>query len=163
MLHMNRVTLLGHAGRDPEGRDLQRGERTASFTLATTRRWKGQGGAAVEKTDWHRVVVYGGAVKPAEEFVRKGSLVLVEGRLATREYDDSKGIRRQVTEIVVAGPQGVVNVLTPKAKEGAGAADTRAADTRAADSGAGDTGAETPADGNDFGGEDGDDDDHEDF
>ena len=159
MLHMNRVTLLGHAGRDPEGRDLQRGERTASFTLATTRRWKGQGGAAVEKTDWHRVVVYGGAVKPAEEFVRKGSLVLVEGRLATREFDDSKGIGRQVTEVVVAGPQGVVNVLTPKAKERAGAADTRAADTRAADTHAG----EPPADGNDFGGEDGDDDDHEDF
>ena len=126
MLHMNRVMLLGHAGRDPEGRDLQRGERTASFTLATTRRWKGQGGAAVEKTDWHRVVVYGGAVKPAEEFVRKGSLVLVEGRLAIREYDDGKGIRRQVTEVVVAGPQGVVNVLTPKAKEGAGGADTPA-------------------------------------
>ena len=161
MLHMNRVTLLGHAGRDPEGRDLQRGERSASFTLATTRRWKGQGGAAVEKTDWHRVVVYGGAVKPAEAFVRKGSLVLVEGRLAIREYDDSKGIRRQVTEVVVAGPQGVVNVLTPKVKEGAGAADTRAADTRAADTHAG----EPPADGNDFGGEDGDgeDDGHEDF
>ena len=156
MLHMNRVTLLGHAGRDPEGRDLQRGERTASFTLATTRRWKGQGGAAVEKTDWHRVVVYGGAVKPAEAFVRKGSLVLVEGRLATREYDDSKGIRRQVTEVVVAGPQGVVNVLTPKAKDGDGGADTRATDAPA---------AEPPADGNDFGGEDGDgeDDGHEDF
>ena len=96
MLHMNRVTLLGHAGRDPEGRKLPDDERTASFTLATTRRWKSDGGAAVEKTDWHRVVVYGGAVEPTEEFVRKGSLVLVEGRLATREYDDSKGIRRQV-------------------------------------------------------------------
>ena len=161
MLHMNRVTLLGHAGRDPEGRKLPDDERTAWFTLATTRRWKSDGGAAVEKTDWHRVVVYGGAVKPTEEFVRKGSLVLVEGRLATREYDDSKGIRRQVTEVVVAGPQGVVNVLTPKAKDGAGAADTRAADAPAADTRA----AEPPADGNDFGGEDGDgeDDGHEDF
>ena len=114
MLHMNRVTLLGHAGRNPEGRDLNNGERTAWFTLATTRRWKGEGGAAVEKTDWHRIVVYGGAVKPAEDLVRKGSLVLVEGRLATREYDDSKGIRRRVTEVIVAGPQGLVNVLSPK-------------------------------------------------
>ena len=154
MLHMNRVTLLGHAGRDPEGRDLRGNERAASFTLATTRRWKSESGAAVEKTDWHRIVVYGGAVKPAEEFVRKGSLVLVEGRLATREYDDSKGIGRQVTEVVVAGPQGVVNVLTPKAKEGAGALDDAAGDTRA---------GEPPADGNDFGGEDGDGDGHEDF
>lgn len=114
MLHMNRVTLLGHAGRDPKGRDLREGERAASFTLATTRRWKGEGGEAVEKTDWHRIVVYGGAVKPVEDMVRKGSLVLVEGRLATREYDDDKGIRRQVAEIVVSGPQGVVNVLSPK-------------------------------------------------
>ena len=114
MLHMNRVTLLGHAGCDPEGRRLSEDERTAWFTLATTRRWKGEGGAAVEKTEWHRIVVYGGAVKPAEDLVRKGSLVLVEGRLATREYDDSKGIRRKVTEIVVAGPQGLVNVLSRK-------------------------------------------------
>ena len=114
MLHMNRVTLLGHAGRDPEGRRLSEDERTAWFTLATTRRWKGEGGAAVEKTDWHRIVVYGGAVKPAEDLVRKGSLVLVEGRLATREYDDRKGIRRRVTEVIVAGPQGLVNVLSRK-------------------------------------------------
>ena len=146
MLHMNRVTLLGHAGRDPVGRDLSGNERTAWFTLATARRWKSESGAAVEKTDWHRIVVYGGAVKPVEEFVRKGSLVLVEGRLATREYDDSRGIRRQVTEVVVAGPQGVVNVLTPRAKEGAGAAGTRAGDARA---------GEAPAEGNDVGGEEG--------
>ena len=165
MLHMNRVTLLGHAGQDPQGRDLQRGERSVSFRLATSRRWKSRDGAAVEKTDWHRIVVYGGAVKPAEEFVRKGSLVLVEGRLATREYDDGKGIRRRVTEVVVAGLHGVVNVLTPKAREGAGAADAGAADTRAADTRAADTGTETPADGNDLGGEDedGDDDGHEDL
>ena len=161
MLHMNRVTLLGHAGQDPQGRDLQRGERSVSFRLATSRRWKSRDGAAVEKTDWHRIVVYGGAVKPAEEFVRKGSLVMVEGRLATREYDDGKGIGRQVTEVVVAGLQGVVNVLTPKAKEAAGAANTGAADTRAADAPA----VEPPADGIDFGGDDGDGDDdgHEDL
>ena len=140
MLQMNRVTLLGHAGRDPEGRKLSEDERTAWFTLATTRRWKGEGGAAVEKTDWHRIVVYGGAVKPAEDMVRKGSLVLVEGRLASREYDDSKGIRRRVTEVIVAGPQGVVNVLTPKA--GAGHAD--GAGEPAGTPGAGDPRAEDP-------------------
>ena len=122
MLNMNRVTLLGHAGRDPKGRELKEGERTTSFTLATTRRWKEQSGEAVEKTEWHRIVVYGGAVKPVQDMVRKGSLVLVEGRLSTREYNDRKGIKRQVTEVVVAGPQGLVNVLTPKAATGAGAA-----------------------------------------
>lgn len=115
MLHMNRVTLLGHAGRDPEARDLREGERTASFTLATARRWKGRNGEPVEKTDWHRIVVYGNAVGPVEELVRKGSLVLVEGRIATREYNDRQGTGRQVTEVIVSGPQGLVNVLSRKA------------------------------------------------
>ena len=142
MLHMNRVTLLGHAGRDPGGRQLNDDERTAFFTLATSRRWKEDSGEAVEKTDWHRVVVYGKAVKPVEDMVRKGSLVLVEGRLATREYDDSKGIRRQVTEVVVAGPKGVVNVLSrkPAADDGEGSGDTRAEEPPG-DAGAGDPGA----------------------
>ncbi len=143
MLNMNRVTLLGHAGRDPGSRQLNDDERTAFFSLATTRRWKGEGGATVEKTDWHRIVVYGGAVKPVEDLVRKGSLVLVEGRLATREYDDSKGIGRQVTEVVVAGPQGLVNVLSrkPSGDDTDGGGDTPAEEP-AGDAGAEDTGAD---------------------
>ena len=118
MLHMNRVTLLGHAGRDPRGRELGEGERTTSFTVATSRRWKEDSGEAVERTEWHRIVVYGNAVKPVEDMVRKGSLVLVEGRLATREYDDSKGIRRQVTEVIVAGPQGAGERAEPEGGDG---------------------------------------------
>ena len=114
MLNINRVTLLGHAGRDAEGRTLQDGERTASFNLATTRRWKGREGEALKKTEWHRIVVYGGSVKPTEELVRKGAAVLVEGRLATRQFDDKQGRARQVTEVIVAGPQGMVNVLSRK-------------------------------------------------
>ena len=150
MLNMNRVTLLGHAGRDPGSRQLSDDERTAFFTLATTRRWKGEGGASVEKTDWHRIVVYGKAVKPVEDLVRKGSLVLVEGRIATREYDDSKGIRRQVTEVVVAGPQGLVNVLSrrPAGENPDGGGDTGAEEP------AGDAGAVDAGDGDGAGDED---------
>ncbi len=114
MLQINRVTLLGHAGGDPEGRTLQSGDRTASFNLATTRRWKGKDGGAEEKTEWHRIVVYGGSVKAAEDLVRKGAAVLVEGRLVTRSFDDKEGNKRQVTEVVVSGPQGMVNVLSRK-------------------------------------------------
>ena len=114
MLQINRVTLLGHAGADPEGRTLQSGDRTASFNLATTRRWKGKDGGAEEKTEWHRIVVYGGSVKAAEDLVRKGAAVLVEGRLVTRAFDDKEGNKRQVTEVVVSGPQGMVNVLSRK-------------------------------------------------
>ena len=112
MLNMNRVTLLGRAGRDPEIRTLANGGRAASFALATNERWKDRDGRNAEHTEWHRVVVYGPTVEPVERLVRKGAAVLVEGRLATRGYRDRDGHEKSVTEIVVAGPQGVVNVLS---------------------------------------------------
>ena len=118
MLDINRVTLLGRAGRDAELRDLQSGDKAASFSLATTAKWKGRDGKAAEATQWHRIVVYGGAVKAAGEMVRKGAAVLVEGRIAQREYQDREGQPQKVTEIVVAGPQGMVNVLSARPKDG---------------------------------------------
>lgn len=112
MLNMNRVTLLGRAGRDPDIRTLANGGRAASFALATNERWKDRDGRNAEHTEWHRVVVYGPTVEPVERLVRKGAAVLVEGRLATRGYRDRDGHETSVTEIVVAGTQGVVNVLS---------------------------------------------------
>ena len=111
MLNMNRVTLLGYAGRDPEVRTLNKGNKAASFPLATTERWTDRDGQPAENTEWHRVVAYGAAADAAERLLRKGSAALVEGRLATREYRDRDGNDRIVTEIVVAGPQGVLNML----------------------------------------------------
>ena len=128
MLDMNRATLLGRAGRDPEIRTLPGGERTASFTVATGERWKRQDGGTGESTEWHRIVVYGAAVDAVEMMVRKGATVLVEGRLATRAYRDRENVTRHVTEIVVAGRQGLVNVVSGR-KEGA--ADGGGADTEA--------------------------------
>ena len=123
MLDINRVTLLGRAGRDTRLRDLQSGEKAASFSLATTARWKSKDGKRAEATEWHRIVVYGAAVKAAGERVRKGAAVLVEGRIGQREYQDKGGETRQVTEIVVAGPQGMLNVVSARPKDGGGAAD----------------------------------------
>ena len=111
---MNRVTLLGHAGRDPELRDLPNGGSAASFTLATTERWKDREGKPSEATEWHRITVYGPAVEAVGKMLRKGGAVLVEGRLASREYRDRDGIERRIAEIVVAGPQGFVNVLSAR-------------------------------------------------
>ena len=122
MLNMNRVTLLGHAGRDPDIRDLPNGGKAASFTLATTERWKDRDGKPAEATEWHRVVVYGPAVEAVGKMLRKGDAVLVEGRLATREYRDRDGIDRRIAEIVVAGPQGIVNVLSGRRDAGSDAA-----------------------------------------
>ena len=114
MLHVNRATVLGYAGGDAIRRTMQSGDDTVSFSVATTRRWEGDDGTQREATEWHRVAVFGGAVDPASEMVRKGALVLVEGRLRTRGYTDREGKERTVTEIVVAGPQGMVNVLSSK-------------------------------------------------
>ena len=118
MLNMNRVTLLGHAGRDPEVRTIKNGEKTATFSLATTEKWRRKDGGTGEATEWHRIVVFGAAVEAVEKLVRKGAALLIEGRITTREYQDKKGDNRRVTEIVVGRPQGRVNVLSPRQDDG---------------------------------------------
>ena len=131
MLNMNRATLLGHAGRDPELRDLGNGGRAAVFTLATTEKWTDREGRPAEATEWHRIVVYGPAVGAVETMLRKGDRVLVEGRIATRSFRDKDGKDRAVTEIVVSRRQDTVNILSgrradsavaPDADDGAGQA-----------------------------------------
>ena len=114
MLNVNRATLVGHAGRDPEMRDLKGGGRAAVFTLATTEKWKDAEGRPGEATEWHRIVVYGGAVDAVGKMLRKGDRVMVEGRIATRGFTDREGNDRTVTEIVVSGWQGMVNILTAR-------------------------------------------------
>ncbi len=123
MLTVNRATLVGHAGRDPEIRSLPNGGRAATFPLATAEKWTDREGKPAEATDWHRVVVYGAAVGIVGTMLRKGDPVMVEGRIATRQYRDRDDNDRTVTEIVVAGPQGMVNILSPrKAKDDSAAA-----------------------------------------
>ena len=114
MLNMNRATLVGHAGRDPEIRDLKNGGKAATFTLAMTEKWTDADGRPAEATEWHRIVVYGPTVAAVEKMLRKGDRVMVEGRIATREYRDREDATRSVTEIVVAGRQGMVNVLSER-------------------------------------------------
>ena len=111
MLTVNRATLVGHAGRDPEIRDLKNGGKAATFSLATAEKWTDREGRPGESTEWHRVVVYGSAVEIVGTMLRKGDPVMVEGRIATRQYRDREGTDRTLTEIVVAGPQGMVNIL----------------------------------------------------
>ena len=129
MLNVNRVTLLGHVGRDPEIHTSAGCDRAARFSLATTERWKDRAGELQERTEWHRIIVFGGQVGVVERLVRKGSAVLVEGRLTVREYTDKQDQPRQATEIIVSGPQGIVNVLAPRTDsphEGREAASTSA-------------------------------------
>ena len=124
MLNMNRATLLGHAGRDPEIRELRNGGRAAVFTLATTEKWTDGDGNPAEATEWHRVVVYGPAVKAVERMLGKGDRVMVEGRIATRSFRDREDNDRTVTEIVVSRRQDTVNILSARrAEDGTGGQD----------------------------------------
>ena len=114
MLTMNRATLVGHAGRNPEMRTLPSGDEVASFSLATTERFKRRDGTEGEATEWHAIVAFGAAAEAVRTLVRRGDPVLVEGRIATRTWTDRKGTEHRTTEIVVAGPRSQVNVLAKR-------------------------------------------------
>lgn len=98
---VNRVTLVGHLGRDPEVRTFQNGGRCAHLSLATSERWK-KDGEQREKTEWHRIVLFNEKlVDVAEKYLRKGSLIYLEGQLETRKFTDNSGAERYTTEVVL--------------------------------------------------------------
>ena len=150
MMSMNRVTLLGHAGRNPEMRKLPSGDDVAQFSMATTERFRRKDDTVGESTEWHAVVAFGGAAEAVRKFVRKGDPVLVEGRIATRSWTDKKGVERRTTEIVVSGARGLVNVLAKRRKDGDGGDDppggtaARAGDVAGAEAAPADGGAAPP-------------------
>lgn len=97
---LNKVELIGRVGRDPETRHLPSGEAVTNFTLATSKKWKDkQTGEAVEDTEWHRVSMFGKLAEIASKYVKKGSLLQVEGEIKTRKYTDKDGIEKTSTEI----------------------------------------------------------------
>lgn len=97
---LNRVILIGNLGRDPEVKYLPSGQAVANFTMATNERWKGKDGQMQERTEWHRIVVYGKSAENCGEYLSKGRTVCVEGRLQTREWEDKNGQKRSTTEVV---------------------------------------------------------------
>ncbi|WP_287409980.1 single-stranded DNA-binding protein [Oceanithermus sp.] len=103
MSSVNKVILVGHLGRDPEVRSFQGGGRVCNLSVATSERWKDkQTGETRERTEWHRVAIYvDGLVRIAEQYLRKGSKVYLEGRLETRKWQDQSGQDRYSTEVVL--------------------------------------------------------------
>lgn len=107
---VNKVILVGTCGQDPEVRHLQNGNAVTNLSLATSEQWTDkQTGQKVEKTEWHRVVLFGKVAEIAGEYLRKGSQVYIEGKLQTREWEKD-GIKRYSTEIVV-DMQGTMQLL----------------------------------------------------
>ncbi len=100
MKGLNRITLIGNLGGDPEVQTLDGGVKVAKFALATTETYKDDKGQPHSTTDWHNVVVWRGVAELAEKYLRKGSTVYVEGKSKTRSYDDKQGVKRYVTEVV---------------------------------------------------------------
>lgn len=98
---INRVTLKGNLGKDPEIRDLNNGDAVASFSVATTESWKDKNGERKERTEWHNVVVWPKILVDMCRTLKKGDTVLVEGKMATRSYEDQAGQKRWTTEVVV--------------------------------------------------------------
>lgn len=102
-MSINRVTLLGHLGKDPESRVLDNGKKVASFTIATTERaFKTASGVEIpERTDWHNIIAWGGPAEIADKYLFKGAKVYVEGKLKSRSYTDNAGAKKYVTEVFV--------------------------------------------------------------
>lgn len=96
---INKVILVGHVGRDPEIRHLDNNLTVARFSLATSESYKNKNGEKITNTDWHNIVVWRGLAEIAEKYVKKGSLICVEGKIRNRSWDDKDGNKRYTTEI----------------------------------------------------------------
>ena len=100
-MSVNKVILIGRLGKDPETRYMPNGEAVTNATLATSENWKDKSGVKQEKTEWHNLVFYRRLAEIAGEYLKKGSMVYVEGKLQTRKWQDKEGRDRYTTEIIV--------------------------------------------------------------
>ncbi|MBZ5528905.1 MAG: single-stranded DNA-binding protein [Acidobacteriia bacterium] len=100
-MSVNKVILVGRLGRDPETRFTGGGQAVANFSLATDRSFKDKNGERQKQTEWHKLVVWGKQAEIAQQYLKKGSLVYVEGRIQSREWQDKEGQKRTSFEIVV--------------------------------------------------------------
>ncbi len=115
---INKVILVGNVGSDPDMRYLPNGGAVANITVATSETWRDKGtGEQREKTEWHRVVLFGKLAEVAGEHLRKGTQVYIEGQLQTRKWQDQGGQDRYSTEIVVQGYGAVMQMLGSRRSE----------------------------------------------
>lgn len=114
---VNKVILVGRLGKDPETRYTSSGQAVCNFTMATDETYKDRAGERQKRTEWHRIVVWAKQAEIAQQYLRKGSLIYLEGRIQTRQWDDKEGQKRTTTEIVANN----FRMLGGRAEGGAGA------------------------------------------
>ena len=119
---VNKVILIGNLGRDPEVRSFQNGGKVCNLRIATSETWKDKtSGERREKTEWHSVAIFQeGLVRIAEQYLKKGSKIYVEGKLQTRKWQDQSGQDRYSTEVVLQGYDGVLTMLDGRDGGGSG-------------------------------------------
>lgn len=138
-MYLNKAIIIGNLTRDPEMRSLPSGIQVATFAVATNRVWKDKNGAKQENTDYHNIVVFGRQAETTSQYLKKGSSVLVEGRMQTRSWEGQDGVKKYRTEVVAdrvqfgprrAGDSGL------SSKDDTSAKSAPAKDTAPADGGA---------------------------
>ena len=119
---LNKVMLIGNLGRDPEVRTFQNGGKVCNLRIATSENWKDRNtGERRERTEWHSVAIFNeGLVRVAEQFLRKGSKVYIEGQLQTRKWQDQSGQDRYSTEVVLQGFGSTLTMLDGRGEGGGG-------------------------------------------
>jgi single-strand DNA-binding protein len=117
-MSVNKVILVGRLGRDPETRYTSSGQAVCNFNMATDESFKDRSGERQKRTEWHRIVLWGKLAEISQQYLKKGMLVYVEGRLQTRQWDDRSGNKRSTTEIVA----NVMRMLTTRGEAVAAAA-----------------------------------------
>jgi single-strand DNA-binding protein len=122
---VNKVILIGNLGRDPEVRSFQNGGKVCNLNVATTEKWKDKStGERKERTEWHSVAIFSEPIaKIAEQYLRKGSKVYIEGQLETRKWQDQSGQDRYSTEVVLRPFGGTLTLLDGKRDEQSGGYD----------------------------------------
>jgi single-strand DNA-binding protein len=122
---VNKVILIGNLGADPEIRTLNSGDRVANLRIATSETWRDRAsGERKERTEWHRVVIFNdNLVKVAEQYLRKGSKVYLEGAIQTRKWSDQSGQEKFSTEVVLQKFRGELTMLDGKGEGGGGGGD----------------------------------------
>jgi single-strand DNA-binding protein len=100
---MNKVMLIGRLGSDPEVRYIPDGTMVVNFSMATDESWKNKSGERVQKTEWHKIEAWGKLAETCSEYLKKGALIFIEGKIKTQSWEDKEGVKRYTTKIQAMG------------------------------------------------------------
>lgn len=115
---VNKALLIGRLGADPEVRYTPDGTMVTNFRLATDHQWKDKNGEKLQKTEWHRIVTFGKLAEICSNYLSKGKLIFIEGRIQTRSWEDKDGVKRSTTEIIAGNMQMLDSKGQAKSQDG---------------------------------------------